>query len=131
MKIKGTRFNSQQGPDGYSLQFETDDKLLYKRMVRAAQKCVDEHSCSNCVHYYREGSFCGYNANICELGHDLEYGKSDYHIYFGKNCTDFVKGKYDPFEARNRELKKLKDKKRQKYSKYETKLNEYLKESKK
>ena len=90
-----------------------------------------EHTCSNCVHYYIGGPFCGYNEHICELGHDLESPKSDYYIYYGKNCTDFVKGKYDPIEARNRELKKLQDEKRQKYSKYETKLNEYLKENEK
>ena len=39
--VRGTRWNSQQGPDGYRLQFETDDKTLYKYMEKAAQHCID------------------------------------------------------------------------------------------
>lgn len=42
----GTFWNSQQGPDGYLLQFETDDKALYDYMVQAARKCIDvAHKC--------------------------------------------------------------------------------------
>lgn len=40
--VYGTHWNSQQGPDGYRLQFETDDKALYKYMEKAAQKCIDK-----------------------------------------------------------------------------------------
>lgn len=39
--IIGTHWNSQQGPDGYRLQFETDNKTLYKYMEKAAQLCID------------------------------------------------------------------------------------------
>ena len=39
--VTGTRWNSQQGPDGYRLQFETDNKQLYKYMEKAAQTCID------------------------------------------------------------------------------------------
>lgn len=44
--ITGTCWNSQQGPDGYRLQFETDDEALYKHMEKAAQKCIDM-ACTN------------------------------------------------------------------------------------
>lgn len=37
----GTHWNSQQGPDGCRLQFETDNKQLYKYMEKAAQTCID------------------------------------------------------------------------------------------
>lgn len=40
-KIIGTHWNSQQGPDGYRLQFETDNKTLYKYIEKAAQLCID------------------------------------------------------------------------------------------
>lgn len=36
-----TCWNSQQGPDGYRLQFETDDETLYKYMEKTAQMCID------------------------------------------------------------------------------------------
>lgn len=39
--VTGTYWNSQQGPDGYRLQFETDNKQLYKYMEKAAQTCID------------------------------------------------------------------------------------------
>ena len=39
--VTGTCWNSQQGPDGYRLQFETDNKQLYKYMEKAAQTCID------------------------------------------------------------------------------------------
>ena len=39
--VTGTNWNSQQGPDGYRLQFETDNKQLYKYMEKAAQTCID------------------------------------------------------------------------------------------
>lgn len=39
--VIGTRWNSQQGPDGYRLQFETDNKTLYKYIEKAAQLCID------------------------------------------------------------------------------------------
>lgn len=40
--VYGTHWNSQQGPDGYRLQFETDDKTLYKYMEKASQHCIDK-----------------------------------------------------------------------------------------
>lgn len=45
--VIGTHWNSQQGPDGYRLQFETDDKTLYKYMEKAAQKCIDRANKKN------------------------------------------------------------------------------------
>lgn len=39
--VIGTLWNSQQGLDGYRLQFETDNKQLYKYMEKAAQTCID------------------------------------------------------------------------------------------
>ena len=39
--VTGTCWNSQQGPDGFRLQFETDNKQLYKYMEKAAQTCID------------------------------------------------------------------------------------------
>ena len=40
--VHGTRWNSQQGPDDYRLQFETDNEALYKYMEKAAKKCIDK-----------------------------------------------------------------------------------------
>lgn len=39
--VTGTCWNSQQGPDGYRLQFETNNKQLYLNMEKAAQTCID------------------------------------------------------------------------------------------
>ena len=44
--VTGTCWNSQQGPDGYRLQFETNNKALYKYMEKAAQTCIDI-ACAN------------------------------------------------------------------------------------
>lgn len=44
--VTGTCWNSQQGQDGYRLQFETDNKQLYKYMEKAAQTCIDI-ACAN------------------------------------------------------------------------------------
>lgn len=39
--IKGTHWCGGGGVDGYVLKFETDDKMLYKYMEKAAQTCID------------------------------------------------------------------------------------------
>lgn len=39
--VKGTSWCGGGGVDGYMLKFETDDKILYKYMEKAAQMCID------------------------------------------------------------------------------------------
>ena len=40
-KVVGTSWNSQTGPNGYRLQFETDNKVLYDMMQSQARSCID------------------------------------------------------------------------------------------
>ena len=38
-----TNYNSQVGPKGFKIQFETDDKSHYERVQQTIRDCIDGH----------------------------------------------------------------------------------------
>ena len=67
----GTWFNTQTGPDGYRVQFGTDEKKYFNLVQSAARHCVDKKPvlnlvpvvrCQECIHWHDWGA-CGHPDN--------------------------------------------------------------------
>ena len=49
----------------------------------------EQPRCENCVNFYREGSFCGYNACMCKIYGCLEVYSHPHYDMDGSKCGDY------------------------------------------
>ena len=73
-----------------------------KTMEEINKILLDQPRCLNCGHFYREGNFCGYNACVCDLGHNIEAGNSKYHNIDGRDCEDYIKNEEEKWPIHNK-----------------------------
>ena len=49
----------------------------------------EQPRCENCVNYYREGTFCGYNAVMCKVHGGLDAWDHPHHDLDGSKCEEY------------------------------------------
>lgn len=49
----------------------------------------EQPRCENCVNFYREGYFCGYNACMCKVYGCLEVYPNPHYDMDGSKCGDY------------------------------------------
>lgn len=79
-----------------------NDKLIMKKLDELLLN--EQPLCSNCVNYYREGTFCGYNARNCQIHGNLDAWDHPHHNADGSKCPDYVKRTETAGEIAERQL---------------------------
>lgn len=49
----------------------------------------EQPRCDNCVNFYRDGYFCGYNACMCKVHGNLDWCMHPHHDMDGSKCEDY------------------------------------------
>lgn len=73
-----------------TLAFDYNNKSDMAIMDKINHLILEEQPlCENCVNYYREGYFCGYNAIVCKVHGGLDSYKNPHHDMDGSKCKDY------------------------------------------
>lgn len=52
----------------------------------------EQPRCENCIHFHREGYFCGYRACYCDIHGNIEAYDHPHHDLDGSKCSDYWRG---------------------------------------
>ena len=60
-------------------------------IIRKIEHLIFEEQprCENCINFYREGYFCGYNACMCKVHGCLEVYPNPHYDMDGSKCEDY------------------------------------------
>ena len=82
-------FTDKEGIREMTIRYDknnTNDKVVLNKIF----ECLREQPlCPNCVNYYVEGNFCGYNAHDCKIHGNLDWFDHPHHDGDGSKCPDY------------------------------------------
>lgn len=71
------------------LEFEFKNAKDKELIEKISKLCSEQDSCPNCVNYYRDGYFCGYQACCCKIHGVLDSFNNPHHDMDGSKCPDY------------------------------------------
>lgn len=74
-----------------TFEFEYENENDIALMEEISRLCAKQPRCKNCINFYYEGCFGGYQGCACKIHGNLEHVGNPHYDMDGSKCKDYVR----------------------------------------